>query len=78
MRTVKTRSSEAGSDRFLGSDKTGTKFTFFRMNEIFLRKTVFDYDIREQRFREMAFLTAGLKIVLRDTREGIDRKDIPL
>ena len=32
-------------------------------------ETVFDYDILKQRFREMAFLTKGLKIVLRDERE---------
>ena len=36
--------------------------------ERFLRTTVFDYSILQQRFREMAFLTKGLKIVLRDER----------
>lgn len=50
------------------SDKTGTKITFLPDDTIF-EDTVFDYDTLKQRFREMAFLTAGLKIVLRDERE---------
>ncbi len=49
-------------------DKTGTKVTFLPDDTIF-EETVFDYDVLKQRFREMAFLTAGLKIVLRDERE---------
>ena len=48
-------------------DKTGTKVTFLPDDTIF-EETVFEYDILKQRFREMAFLTAGLKIVLRDER----------
>ena len=48
-------------------DKTGTKVTFQPDDTIF-EETVFEYDILKQRFREMAFLTAGLKIVLRDER----------
>ena len=49
------------------SEKTGTKVTFLPDGEIF-ETTVFDYSILQQRFREMAFLTKGLKIVLRDER----------
>lgn len=49
-------------------EKTGTKVTFLPDDTIF-EETVFEYDILKQRFREMAFLTAGLKIVLRDERE---------
>ncbi len=49
-------------------EKTGTKVTFLPDHEIF-DETVFDYDILKQRFREMAFLTKGLKIVLTDFRE---------
>ena len=49
-------------------EKTGTKVTFFPDAEIF-EETVFDYDVLKQRFREMAFLTRGLKIVLRDERQ---------
>ena len=48
-------------------DKTGTKVTFFPDDTIF-EEAEFDYDILKQRFREMAFLTKGLKIILRDER----------
>ena len=48
--------------------KTGTKVTFLPDDEIF-EDIVFDYDTLKQRFREMAFLTRNLKIVLRDDRE---------
>ena len=50
------------------SEKTGTKVTFLPDKEIF-EETVFDYDTLKQRFREMAFLTKGLRIVIRDERE---------
>ena len=49
-------------------EKTGTKVTFLPDETIF-EDTVFDYDTLKQRFREMAFLTKGLRIsltVLRD------------
>ncbi|MCB6201236.1 DNA topoisomerase (ATP-hydrolyzing) subunit B [Extibacter muris] len=49
------------------SDKTGTKVTFLPDDTIF-EETEFDYDMLKQRFREMAFLTKGLRIVLRDDR----------
>lgn len=48
--------------------KTGTKVTFLPDDTIF-EDTVFDYDILKQRFREMAFLTKGLKISLTDLRD---------
>lgn len=48
-------------------EKTGTKVTFLPDKEIF-EETVFDYDTLKQRFREMAFLTRNLKIVLADER----------
>ena len=47
---------------------SGTKVTFLPDKEIF-EETVFDFDTLKQRFREMAFLTKGLKIILRDERE---------
>ena len=47
---------------------SGTKVTFLPDKEIF-EETIFDYDTLKQRFREMAFLTKGLKIILRDERE---------
>ena len=49
------------------ADRTGTKVVFLPDDTIF-EDTVFDYDVLKQRFREMAFLTKGLKIVLRDER----------
>ena len=55
-------------------DYTGTKVTFLPDKEIF-EETVFDFDTLKQRFREMAFLTKGLKIVITDNRpeEPIER-----
>ena len=49
-------------------DRSGTKVTFYPDAEIF-EETVFDYNVLKQRLREMAFLTKGLRIVLRDWRE---------
>nr|WP_296094134.1 DNA topoisomerase (ATP-hydrolyzing) subunit B [uncultured Dorea sp.] len=48
--------------------RTGTKVTFLPDDTIF-ETTVFDFNVLKQRFREMAFLTKGLKIVLKDDRE---------
>jgi len=47
----------------------GTTVHFLPDKEIF-EETIFDYDVLKQRLREMAFLTKGLKIVLRDKREN--------
>ena len=49
-------------------DKHGTKVTFHPDPNIF-EETVYDYDTLKQRLRETAFLTKGLRIVLRDLRE---------
>ena len=49
-------------------EQTGTKVTFLPDKEIF-EETVFDFDTLKQRFREMAFLTKGLRIVLVDERQ---------
>ncbi|MBR5738674.1 MAG: DNA topoisomerase (ATP-hydrolyzing) subunit B [Lachnospiraceae bacterium] len=48
--------------------ETGTKVTFFPDRQIF-EETVFEYDTLADRMKEMAFLTAGLKIILEDDRE---------
>ena len=48
--------------------KSGTKVTFLPDDTIF-ETTIFDFNVLKQRFREMAFLTKGLKIVLKDDRE---------
>ena len=47
---------------------TGTEVTFLPDPEIF-EDTVYDYNILKKRLRETAFLTKGIKIILRDDRE---------
>ena len=49
-------------------EDTGSKVTFMPDPSMFKETTVFDYDILKQRMREMAFLTKGLRITLRDLR----------
>ena len=49
-------------------EKTGTKVTFMPDDTIFTETTIFDFDVLKRRLREMAFLTKGLRIILRDTR----------
>ena len=50
-------------------EKTGTEVSFLPDDTIF-EETVFDYEILQTRIREIAFLTRGLRITLRDKREG--------
>lgn len=53
----------------IGTSKhTGTEVRFKPDNTIF-EVTEYDYDTLANRFREMAFLNAGLRIVLRDERD---------
>ncbi|WP_026670334.1 DNA topoisomerase (ATP-hydrolyzing) subunit B [Butyrivibrio sp. AE3006] len=47
---------------------SGTKVSFKPDAQIFKETTIFEYDILKKRLREMAFLTKGLKITLRDYR----------
>ncbi len=55
--------------REVGTAKgTGTKTTFWPDPEIFTETTVFDYDTLAGRFREMAFLNKGLRIIFHDER----------
>lgn len=49
-------------------EKTGTKVTFMPDETIFTETTVFDFDVLKRRLREMAFLTKGLRIILKDNR----------
>lgn len=48
-------------------EKHGTKITF-QPDETIFQETEYEYDTLKNRFREMAFLTKGLKITLRDQR----------
>ena len=55
------------------SKKTGTKVRFLADNTIF-ESLDYEYDVLEKRFREMAFLTKGLKITIEDKREEEEKK----
>jgi len=50
-------------------DKTGSKVTFLPDKSIFTETTEFEFDVLKRRLREMAFLTKGLRIILRDSRK---------
>ena len=55
------------------SDKTGTTVRFLADDTIF-ETLQYEYDILENRLREMAFLTKGLRITLTDEREETPKK----
>ncbi len=53
------------------TDRTGTKTTFKPDREIFKDETIqYDFSVLANRFRELAFLNAGLHISLADERNG--------
>ena len=54
--------------------KTGSKSTFWPDPDIF-DDTEYDYETLERRLREMAFLNKGIKITLKDEREGRKREE---
>jgi len=53
------------------SKKTGTTVTFWPDETVFTDTVIYDYDILQTRFREMAFLNKGLKINLTDERSDV-------
>ncbi len=53
--------------------KTGTMVSFLADSQVF-EEMDFDFDTIKQRLREMAFLTKGLRIYLKDEREGRERE----
>ena len=55
------------------SNKTGTTVRFLADSSIF-ETLNYEYEVLENRFREMAFLTKGLKITIEDKREENPRK----
>ena len=55
-------------------DFTGTTVTFKPDAKIF-EDTVYDFETLKTRLRETAFLTKGLKIILRDNRENEEKKE---
>ena len=54
-------------------EKTGTMVTFLPDPEIF-EETIFDFGTLKHRFREIAFLTKGLRIIARDKREEEEKE----
>lgn len=57
-------------------EETGTSVHFLPDKLIFTETTVYDYDIIKNRIREMAFLTKGLRISLRDDRSDEHAKAV--
>ena len=55
------------------AEGTGTKVRFLADDTIF-ESLDYDYETLEKRFREMAFLTKGLKITIEDKREETHKK----
>ena len=55
------------------SKKTGTTVRFLADDTIF-ETLEYEYEVLENRFREMAFLTKGLKITIEDKREEKEQK----
>ena len=60
-------------ERIGDSEKTGTTVRFFADDTIF-ETLEYDYTILENRLRETAFLTKGLRITLTDEREEVPKK----
>ena len=55
------------------SKKTGTKVRFLADDTIF-ETLEYEYEVLEKRFREMAFLTKGLRLIIEDKREEVQKK----
>ena len=59
-------------------EKTGTTVSFLPDKTIFTETTEYEFDVLKRRLREMAFLTKGLRIILRDSRteEEVSPEDV--
>ncbi len=57
------------------ADKHGLT-VHFKPDPTIFEETVFDFDILLTRMREQSFLNAGIKIVLKDEREGQEREEL--
>ena len=56
-------------------DRTGTSVTFKADPTIFKETTVYSYETLANRLEELAFLNKGLRIILQDLREEVEKKD---
>ena len=57
--------------------KRGTRVTFLHSGETFKNVTDYDFDKLEHRYRELAFLNSGVRLLLADARHE-ERKEIEL
>ena len=58
------------------TDKRGTRVTFLPSSETF-KQTDFDFERLEHRFRELAFLNSGVRLVLADARHA-ERREVEM
>ncbi len=57
--------------------KKGTRVTFLASDQTFKNVTVYDFEKLEHRYRELAFLNSGVRILLRDRRgEEVKEHDL--
>jgi DNA gyrase subunit B len=60
-----------------GTPKRGTRVTFLASTDTFKNVIEFDFDKLEHRYRELAFLNSGVRIILADARHE-ERKEVDL